>query len=219
MKIITNNEIDWANKIEQEILADSANEWWLPQSSEHKIFEQAYMKFVNGNLNYFKFEIMIAALLEETNYNKNLTETLNFCNYARLLTGDTGPFGRMCVWKLPPKKELLRHRDNFKYHKHIVRNIFIVSKHSSNNCNISINDKLVDFNQGTLFQFFPATDQHAFANNSDRDFYFVGFDYWITKYLNKSIIETKDAVSKLMRNHHENGFDKKGINCKFISAH
>jgi len=218
MRMITNNEIGWANKIEQEILSDSANDWWCPKAAEHKVFEQAYMKFVNRNLNAFKIEFMIAAL-QEPSYNKNLTETLNFCNYARLLTKDAGPFGRMCVWKLPPKKELLRHLDPFRYHKHIVRNIFIVSKHSSNNCSISINDKPVDFNQGTLFQFFPATEVHSFANNSDTDFYFLGFDYWITEYLNKALIETKDAVSDLIRNQHTNGLNEIGINSKFISLH
>lgn len=220
MKVITNLEINWTNEIEEEILADSSNEWWWPKSTKHKIFEAAYMKFVNGNLNYFNFANMVASVLEETNYNKNLTKTLNFCNYARSLTGNSGPLGRMCVWKLPPGKGLQRHLDNFKYHEHIVRNIFIVSKHSSNNCNILINDKIVEFNQGTLFQFFPAVEQHAFVNNSDTDFYFLGFDYWLTEYLDKAIIETKDLVPNLIQNRQKTiGFGAEGTSYKFMSPH
>ena len=177
MKIITNNEIVWAQLILSEITEN--DDWWSPISDKHQIFEQCYMKFVNKNLNYFNFENMLLTTIEGHKFNKSLSKTLEFCEYVRTLTGDRGPFGRMCVWKVPSRSELLAHIDNFKYHNQIVRNIFIVSKHNINNSYIQINDSLVEYDQGTLFQFYPAREQHCFKNNSDIDWYFLGFDYWI----------------------------------------
>ena len=176
MKIITNTESDWPNILLSEITSDGA--WWRPVSDKHQIFEQCYMKFVNGNLNYFNFENMLLSLLEGYKYNPTLPNTLKFCEYVRTLTGDRGPFGRMCVWNVPPRAELLLHRDSFRYHNYITRNIFVISKHNNLNSRIQINNDIIDYDQGTLFQFSPAREQHSFKNNSDEPWYFLGFDYW-----------------------------------------
>lgn len=182
MKIITNNELPWAKTILSEITSDS-EQWWCPINDKHQIFEQSFLKFVNRNLNYYNISNMLLSLIEGYQYNKSLTKTLDFCNYSRNLTNDQGPFGRMCVWNIPPGAELLSHRDKFKYHYMIVRNIFIVSDHDNNNSHISIQNKTINYNQGTLFQFQPAIEEHAFKNNSDKPWYFLGFDFWNTEML------------------------------------
>jgi hypothetical protein len=57
MKFIADDLQNWADRIAAEIAADDAiNEWFWPKSSSHEIFEQAWMKFVNRNLNYFSFQ-------------------------------------------------------------------------------------------------------------------------------------------------------------------
>lgn len=217
----TNLEIDWAVAIEAEILNDEKNEWWWPKSNEHDIFEAAYMKFLNGNLNYFHFGNMVASVLEGDRFNENFPKTLEFCNYSRSLTGDTGPYGRMCVWKLPPKKYLKLHLDDFTYHKQIVRNIFVVSNHNSGNSKIIINQRSIPFTQGTLFQFYPAVEYHAFFNATNTDFYFLGYDFWIPECLEKSIKEIGDDVYALKENQERLTMFGGGVNkcLKFMSPH
>ena len=89
----------------------------------------------------------------------------------------------MCIWNIPPKAELLLHRDSFRYHNNIIRNIFIISKHNNDNSHIEIDGNSVLYDQGTLFQFNPATESHSFKNDSDDSWYFLGFDYWIPENL------------------------------------
>ena len=182
MKIISNSEQQWAKTILTEITLDSES-WWKPIDDNHQIFEQCNMKFVNKNLNYFNFKNMLLTLIEGYEFNKSLSKTLEFCKYVRTISGDRGPFGRMCVWEVPPHAELLRHYDSFKYHNCIIRNIFIVSEHNNNNSDIEINGISVNYNQGTLFQFNPSRESHSFKNNSDSPWYFLGFDYWIPEKL------------------------------------
>ena len=43
-----------ADIIKEEIL-NSASDWFWPVDKKHKVFEQAHMKFLNRNLNYFSF--------------------------------------------------------------------------------------------------------------------------------------------------------------------
>jgi hypothetical protein len=213
MKLITTNEIEWANTVLDEVIA-SSDEWWRPINNTHQIFNQAYMKFVNRNLNYYSFENMLLALLEGYEFNPTLTKTLEFCEYVRTLTGDRGPLGRMCVWKIPPHSELLRHKDTFRYHYMIVRNIFILSKHNTNNSRIEIRDSSVDYDQGTLFQFNPATETHLFRNTSDKPWYFLGYDYWIPESLFKSL-KTTDLTTIFNDSNRLRSF---GIGtCKFMS--
>ena len=56
MKRITDNLFDDADIVLEEILADTGvHGYYWPTSDIHTIFEKAYMKFLNGNLNYFNF--------------------------------------------------------------------------------------------------------------------------------------------------------------------
>lgn len=175
--------VEWADRIKEEILADEDNGWYWPNNSDNKIFDQAYMKFVNRNLNYYYFPNMLyLAYHREHQFNPSFKVTLDFCNYAREFNNNLGPFGRMCIWKLPPKTRLLPHRDNFKYHRHIVRNIFVISDNTENLFRVNIKEEPVPCVKGTLFQFQPHADIHEFINESEESMYFLGFDYW---YLDK----------------------------------
>lgn len=178
MKFITDNLIEWANIVEQEI-HNEETDWHWPKSQIHQIFEQSKMKFINRNLNYFNLPNMVAhALVDEPEYHPGFIKTLEFCNYVRSLTNDNSPFGRMCVWYLPSGCKLLPHVDNFPYHTKIIRNIFIISINTNNTLEVTINEKNVPIQKGTLFQFNPDIEIHSFSNSSDHPFYFLGFDFW-----------------------------------------
>ena len=214
--MITNKEVAWAKIVLNEIIS-SSDQWWRPVNDKHQIFEQAYMKFVNRNLNYYNFENMLLSMIEGYEFNKTLPKTLDFCEYVRTLTNDRGPFGRMCVWNIPPRAELLLHRDSFKYHHMIIRNIFILSEHNNNNSHIEICEESVNYSQGTLFQFSPAIEAHSFKNNSDNSWYFLGFDYWIPERLVNSLKEVnlKEMHNSTIRQQSDKIF---GIgDCKFMS--
>jgi hypothetical protein len=182
--------VEWADQIKEEILADEDNGWYWPNNSDKKIFDQAYMKFVNRNLNYYYFPNMLyLAYNREHQFNPSFKVTLDFCNYAREFNNNLGPFGRMCIWKLPPKTQLLPHRDDFKYHNHIARNIFVISDNTENLFRVNIKEEPVPCVKGTFFQFHPYTDIHEFINESEESMYFLGFDYW---YLDKLSAAAKD---------------------------
>jgi hypothetical protein len=221
MRMISNDGSlsDWAKKIEAEILAYSG-EWFWPRDANHQIFEQAKMIFMNRNLNYFHVGNMVAAVCEGDEYNPNLAMTRKFCGYSRTLTGDTGPYGRMCTWNLQADKALLPHVDAYKYHFNIIRNIFIVSDHNSNDITININDHDVEFKQGTLFQFSPATERHAFVNTSNVPFYFLGYDFWIPEKL-QNLMKDTESIANLMSDHDRlTKIERpKLTNCKYISVH
>jgi hypothetical protein len=55
---------------------------------------------------------------------------------------------------------------------------------------IKICDKEIPVTTGLVFNFFPATDLHEFVNKTDRDFYFLGWDYWQPDKLNSAIERT-----------------------------
>lgn len=169
---------DISIEIHKEILADTNNPlgWYSPVAS-HKIFDQAYMKFINRNLNYFDFGNMVACTIEDPEYNKSFPTILNFCNSIRELVGQPGPFGRMCVWKVPPGMKIQPHKDNFRYHNCITRYIFCVSPQTTE-IKIDIAKHDIQPEQGLLFSFFPAIEQHSFENTSNEDWFFLGFDYW-----------------------------------------
>jgi hypothetical protein len=181
MKIISDNLQTWADTVFEEITADEGqHEWFWPKSNEHQIFEQAWMKFVNRNLNYFAFPSIIAQVKEGNEFNPALPKTLELCRYARVLSPvhAKSPFGRMCVWNLPPGKQLLPHRDNYMYHRFITRNIFIVSDNTDNSMIIKIENQEAPAQKGSLWQFHPDVELHTFHNTGDKHFYFLGFDFW-----------------------------------------
>lgn len=238
MKVIDTNQnwlTDQSKIVYQEILKDiGLHDYWHPKINEerwpatepkHKTFEQAYMKFLNGNLNYYHFPNMVAHSQEQDGWNQNFPETIKFCEDLRKITGNRGPFGRMCVWDLPPGKRLLPHVDNFEYHRHIVRNIFVVSPNLEEQTKIVIQDKVVVPKQGTLFQFQPHKENHEFANYSDQHFYFLGFDYWIMDKLTeaKNRINIDNAIGDPDRiRFTESGdliYGSIGTKCKYQSTH
>ena len=220
MKMITDNLFDDADIVLEEILADTGvHGYYWPKSDIHTIFEQAYMKFLNGNLNYFNFSNMIAhALIDGNTFNEAFPKTIDFCERVRTLTGDTGPFGRMCIWDLPPRTRLLPHTDNFDYHRQIIRNIFIVSENIDDTLEIRIRNTKVKINKGTLFQFYPGRQEHTFINRSENPFYFLGFDYW---YEDKLLEEAKRVDVETIAADPERyiGYGASGSKCKYMSEH
>jgi hypothetical protein len=220
MKIIAEDLHNDADIVLEEILDDiGVHEYFWPKSDIHTIFEQAYMKFLNGNLNYFNFPNMIAhALIDGNTFNEAFPKTIDFCERVRTITGNTGPFGRMCVWNLPPGKRLLPHVDNFDYHRQIVRNIFIVSENINDTLEIRIRNTKVKIDKGTLFQFFPARQLHTFINKSENPFYFLGFDYWYEDNLAKE--STKfDLESIVADPERYSSYGFSGSKCKYMSEH
>lgn len=210
---------NWADIVYQEIIADDTEYFW-PKASDHYIFEQAYMKFVNRNLNYFDFKNMIVtALLEKQEFHPNFVRTLEFCEFVReKFNNKELPFGRMCIWNIPPKKRLLPHVDNFVYHSLITRYIFLVSDHKEEEITIRINNEKVLYQKGKLFLFYPAVELHEFINDSDIPFYFLGFDVWDKEKLNR-MSKNVDLQQVLQNPSRYNSFGGPKTNCKYISKH
>jgi hypothetical protein len=221
MKIISNNLQEWADIILAEINADeNVNDWYWPKTQHHQIFEQAWMKFVNRNLNYFSFENMIAQVREGNEFNLAFLKTLELCRYTRVLSPKhiNSPFGRMCIWNLPPNTQLLPHKDNYFYHRFITRNIFIVSDNTDYSMIIKIDKEFAPSQKGSLWQFHPDKELHSFNNTSDRPFYFLGFDFWDEEKLValQSLIDHKTLSEDVER---MTTFGSLGKKSKFISNH
>lgn len=221
MQILKRDLKDWADELKFEIESDHKNNWFWPKSNQHQIFEQARMKFVNRNLNYFYFESMIAQVREGNEFNTNLQKTLNFCNFVRTLSKShiKSPFGRMCVWKLEPGTNILPHKDNYKYHRFITRNIFIISDDDIvKEADVFINSEKVELSKGLLFQFKPDTELHSFHNKSDKPFYFLGFDFWESQLIDVllTMIDYDKIVNDPIRT---SGFGGPNTKFKYISKH
>lgn len=221
MKFIADNLQYWSDIIQTEIDNDEkTHDWYWPKSGKHEIFEQSWMKFVNRNLNYFSFESIIAAVKEGYEFNPAFSRTLTFCRYVRGLSPvhEKSPFGRMCVWQLPPGKQLLPHKDNYMYHRFITRNIFIISDNTDNLTTIEIDKQPTPCQKGTLWQFHPDTELHSFCNNGDKPFYFLGFDFWDERRLAalESLIDYEKLANDPIR---MNTFGGDGKTSKFISSH
>lgn len=212
---------DWAKIILGEIEADTDSDWYHPKGKvtrgngieetvsiygqQQGDFDFGRMRFLNKNLNYFYFKNMLSlALKNEYEYNPLYPKALEFCNFVRTLTGETEPFGRMCVWKLEPRSYLLPHVDNWEYHRHITRYIFCISEHEGTDAKIKIKDKEIKVEQGLLFSFLPATELHEFVNYTDKNFYFLGYDYWRPKLL--PFLSSRFKVDKNTPVEYEEGF-------------
>lgn len=205
-------------KIALEEVENSDSEYFHPVSSKHHIFEQVRMKFLNRNLNYFNFESMVAQTTEDDPFNTQFPKTLEFCDFSRTFTNTHTPYGRMCIWYIPPKTKILPHLDNFVYHRHIVRNIFVLSKNTEGKHLIIINGKNINSFDGLYFQFNPATEVHTFANLSDEPYYFLGYDFWIKDKLD-SALATVDIQSVINNPTRLTGFGADGTQCKYMSSH
>jgi hypothetical protein len=222
MQLISNTLQQWARTVKEEIQQDEGkNEWFWPKSSEHQIFEQADMKFVNRNLNYFYFESMIAQVREGNEFNKALPRTLEFCRSVRQLAPKyaKAPFGRMCVWKLSPGMRILPHKDDYKYHRFVMRNIFVVSEDDiCKDVCIRINNEEVEVKQGVLFQFSPSGELHEFHNKGDKPFYFLGFDFWEAPLL--QVLQTMIDYDAIVDDPGRlDGFGGPNTKFKYISQH
>ena len=143
---------------------------------------------------------------------------MEFCNKVRTLTGDEGPFGRMCVWKLQPNKQLLPHVDAFKYHFSIIRNIFIISENPNNLLQVIIDEKPIPVDKGMLFQFDPAREWHSFINDSNEVFYFLGFDFWLKDHID-NFQKTIDIDAVIRNPARLAKFGGRDTESKYISKH
>lgn len=237
MRIITEGAkwlSEQAQLIHSEITADiGVHDYWHPKINEerwpadvpkHHVFEQAYMKFLNGNLNYYHFPNMVLHSQEQDGWNESFPLAINFCKNVRRITGNKGPLGRMCVWDLPPGRKLLPHVDDFEYHRHIVRNIFIVSPNLESKVRINISGKPAPTTQGSFFQFQPHKQMHEFINESDEHFYFLGFDYWIMDQLNAALSrinleDVKKDPERLQRTGETFVYGSMNTKCKYQSNH
>jgi hypothetical protein len=210
---------EWANRIFVEVTNDNSEYYW-PVSAHYNVFEQVFMKFLNRNLNHFDYKNMVVnALKEEPEWHPGLATTIKFCNFVRETEGKSNsPFGRMCVWKVPPGRAIMPHVDNFVYHGLIERYIFFISSHPENTIQVNVNKKSVRIEKGLLWQFAPAYDRHEFVNNSAEDFYFLGFDVWKPDALQN--ISKKIDLNEVLENPlRYSGFGGLGTNFKYISQH
>jgi hypothetical protein len=173
-----------AASLKEELDADQGS-WFQPKGQPRDgtapgDFDYGQMKFLNRNLNYFYIENMIShALRGDYEYNPGFPKALAFCNYLREYLDEPGPFGRMCMWKLVGKAYLSPHYDRWAYHHNISRYILCVSDHASSEATIRIAGKEIEVKQGLLFSFAPSVEEHEFINHTDRDWNFLGFDYWV----------------------------------------
>ncbi len=212
---------NWAEIVLHEILTDSLNSWYHPKGPVGGgdgvgDFDYGRMKFVNRNLNYYFPENMISmALKNQYEYNFKYEKTLEFCNFLRPFLHEQGPFGRMCIWKLPPKGYLLPHVDNWPYHRQIRRYIFCVSAHDNTQATIKIDDVAIPVTQGLLFQFNPAYEKHEFVNHIDSEWYFLGFDYWDESKLQSFAQEKNIDINTNIQ--YQQGYGGFGSKCKFMS--
>ena len=215
--------IDWADKIKKEIDSDFEYPWYKPNSDG--IFVQSWMKFINRNLNYFHFPNMVAlAHTGEQQLNPKFPETLKFCEFTRQFNNNLGPFGRMCIWRLPAQARLLPHVDDFEYHMHIVRNIFVISDNSEGLFKINIKKEFqqkptkINCPKGSWFQFYPGVDWHEFSNKTDQEFYFLGYDYWIPDKLAQAV--STIGIDNLIINQDQRfNFAVEGTDKLYISQH
>lgn len=160
--------------------AEKDNGWWVPKSydNSHTIFERAYMKFVNGNLNYADLANMVIHANDDDPYwNAAFPKTKQFCLAVKSLLGERGPLGRMCLWKMPPGMFLEPHTDNYKYHRVIRRWIYFLNQEPPG-VSVKFNDVDMPCRTGTLLELQPAEEKHSFANHSEEDWYFLAFDTW-----------------------------------------
>ncbi len=185
---------EWAKKLNEEIINDQSD-WFHPTGTRPgepntvSDFDYGRMRFVNRNLNYFYYDnMLIHAITNLYQYNHHYPNMLNFCREVGAILKETGPFGRMCIWKMVPGGFLRPHVDNWEYHKKIRRYIFCISEHEGLDATIKIENNIVEVQQGLLFQFNPSVEIHEFVNNTNREWYFLGFDFWDVEKLHDSVL-------------------------------
>lgn len=212
---------EWAKKLNEEIINDYSD-WFHPKGSRPgepgtvSDFNYGRMRFVNRNLNYFYYNNMLShALKNNYEFNPHYPNMLKFCKEMAVMLNESGPFGRMCIWKMVPRGFLLPHVDNWEYHKKIRRYILCISEHEGSEATIKIKNNIIEVKQGLLFQFNPSVEVHEFINNTDREWYFLGFDFWDVEMLHDSA--SSNGFTSESEVIYEDRFGGYGSNAKYMS--
>lgn len=171
----TFNLIEYADNIRDEILRDEHKEWFIPTK---RSFINSKMKFINGNLDPYSFQNMSNHVqLDNPVFNDSFKDALALCNHIRSLINTANPFGRMCIWGVPPRAVITSHVDDHAYHRCVNRWCYFITN-SAEESKVIIGDETINPEVGTLFEFKPATEIHSFQNLSDNVWYFLSFDIW-----------------------------------------
>lgn len=192
MKELRSDLIDWAQALDQEI-PRNISKWWVPTNDKNHIFDTNSMMFVNGNLNYYQMENMVAsALYEQYDWNPDLPTTKAFCDFIKseYHTPDH-KFGRMVLWRVSAGCAILPHNDSQLYHKMVDRYILFITKHPSGWVEMRIDEFAtgeetqhhqlqynINTDQGCLMRFNPSRERHSFINNTEDDWIIIAFDVW-----------------------------------------
>lgn len=155
--------------------------WWHPKSppgNNHKIFDLALMKFVNGNLNYPDLKNMLLHARDPNPwYNPAYRATLQVCKALKSLIEEAGPFGRMCLWRVESGKYIAPHTDNYFYHRYINRWLYFLNL-TSEQTEVVFADEKIDAGAGQLVELQPFNERHSLKNCSEKVWYFLVFDTW-----------------------------------------
>jgi hypothetical protein len=186
---------DYTEVVLKEVEADEdRNSWWVPKSKQHTIFELAFMKFVNGNLNYFDLRNMVIHANDPFPYwNPAFPNTRKVCEDLKVELNQMGPLGRMCVWKVPPKAYLEPHTDNYLYHRMITRWVYFLNLDSSSTL-VRFGDEHISSNKGTLVELQPFYEKHEFRNEATTDWFFLVFDTWDMEWLSRVTRPNNDLL-------------------------
>jgi hypothetical protein len=144
----------------------------------HTIFEQAKMKFVNGNLNYIDLRNMVVHANDKHPYwNPAFDKTRIMCDALRRRLNENGPLGRMCIWCIPPRSSIEPHTDNYDYHRMISRWILFLT-HSPTDTQVMFDGVVQASDVGSIIRLQPFYQRHSFENHSETPWYFFAFDTW-----------------------------------------
>lgn len=187
-----------------------------PNNTTKGVFDDVKLHFVNRNFNIIYLESTIQlALSNGYEWNSMFVKSRELFEMAREFNHETGPFGRMIVWDVPPGGKILAHVDDLPYQKGVTRYIFTASKQKSPDISIKIKNYDVPLESGTMFAF-HAEDLHEFTNHSNEHWYFLGVDYWIPETLKELADKyniTKDSVIAY------EGEGLKAPKCKYWTRH
>lgn len=179
------------------------------------VFDDVRLHFVNRNFNILYEESTIQLALAGYEYNPLFEKSRELFDMARTFNKETGPFGRMIVWDVPPYGKISKHVDSLPYQTHVTRYIFSATKQKTPDVSIQINDYFVDVKPGMMFAF-HAEDAHEFINHSDDYWYFLGIDYWIPERLENAVKKyniSKDTVLEY------EPMSLKNTKCKYWTRH
>jgi len=175
----------WADMLENEILDDEDNPWYLAED-QLAGSDQLQLKFINRNLNYYYFPNMVSmAANREQKYNFNFPVTLRFCQKARSIYDTNRPFGRMVIHRLPAGKSVSVGSADVEYYQHVITSLFVLT--SGDQFAIHINNRVMPSTRGSFFQYQPSSDRLTATNNSRGDMYFLAFDNWLPGSIEKCV--------------------------------